>query len=554
MKKQYILPMIGSIFLLLFSFYLMFRTFGYDQKANVIKIAPKLWSDFGAHIPMIRSFSMGPNLNRLITLQPIESPLFPGEPIRYHFGFYAIAGMLEKLGLRIDWALNVPSVLGMFLLLLGIYWFSWELFKSKWISVLSLFFFLFNGTLAFIPFFQKYPLSPTTFTDIITNSRFVVFGPWDGQDITAFWNMNIYTNQRHLAFSYAVVLLILSYLLRLKKTKVKLSFKNGMIIGIMAAFLFFINYAAASIAGLFLIWFFLAKKESRLPLLFSTLIALPALLILQHLSNVTSHITFDPGYLAHHPLSPQVLVEFWFANLGLHMFLIPLGLLFAPKKVKKLLIIPLLVLFLAPNVYRFSADMINNHKFFNFFIIIGGMFSAFALVRMWEFFKKKFVLIRLIGQIGLICAGFLLIFSGILDVFPVINDAQGGLVDYTGNPDAQFIKNNTPVTAVFADSLWFYHPANLVGRSIYSGYTYFTWSYGYDMGKREEQLLSIYRAQTQTQACDLLNSFHVTHVELSANPEAYVKPNLALWDNMTPLYKNPDTNFRIFSRDDICAK
>src|SRR3989304_6961080 len=68
------------LLLFLFSFYLMFYTFGYDAKRSTMLIAPKLWSDFGAHIPLIRSFSMGDNW-------PPASPLYPGEPIRYHFGF-----------------------------------------------------------------------------------------------------------------------------------------------------------------------------------------------------------------------------------------------------------------------------------------------------------------------------------------------------------------------------------------------------------------------------------------------------------------------------------
>ena len=80
----------------------LFHTFSYDKKSDSMLIALKAWSDFGAHIPLIRSFSLGDNY-------PIESPIFPGEPIKYHFGFYYIVGLLEKFGTRIDFALTTEE-------------------------------------------------------------------------------------------------------------------------------------------------------------------------------------------------------------------------------------------------------------------------------------------------------------------------------------------------------------------------------------------------------------------------------------------------------------
>ena len=53
--------------LFLFSFWLMFHTFSYDPKTSSMMIATKAWSDFGSHIPLIRSFSMGDNFDRLAT-------------------------------------------------------------------------------------------------------------------------------------------------------------------------------------------------------------------------------------------------------------------------------------------------------------------------------------------------------------------------------------------------------------------------------------------------------------------------------------------------------
>jgi hypothetical protein len=187
--------------LLIFSFWLMFHTLSYHD--GTFFIASKAWSDFASHLPLIRSFSLGSNF-------PPQYPLFPGEAIHYHFMFYAFVGLLERIGIRFDYALNIPSALGFFALLTAIYAFSWYLFRSRAVSILSTLFFLFNGSLSFLYFFYTHPFSTNTISDIVNLNTFPSFGPYDGRIISAFWNLNIFTNQRHfaaaLAFSYIVIL------------------------------------------------------------------------------------------------------------------------------------------------------------------------------------------------------------------------------------------------------------------------------------------------------------------------------------------------------------
>ena len=121
----------------------MWRTFQYHN--HTFYISAKVWSDFAAHLPLIRSFSWGQNW-------PPEYPLFPGEPIRYHFLFYFLVGQLEKLGLPLDWALNLPSALGFGGLLTIIYLFSKFIFQSSLTGFLAVILFLFNSSLSFLEF------------------------------------------------------------------------------------------------------------------------------------------------------------------------------------------------------------------------------------------------------------------------------------------------------------------------------------------------------------------------------------------------------------------
>src|SRR3989338_1003984 len=170
--KENLLEICLAVFSFLFSSWLMFSTFSY--KAGSMLIASKAWSDFASTIPLIRSFSLGSNF-------PPQYPLFPGEPIHYHFLFYLLVGILEKIGVRTDYSLNVLSIFGFFGLLIMIYMLAEKLFHSKFVGILSVILFLFNGSLSFLEFFKIHQLSASTLNDIILNKTFPSFGPYDGK-------------------------------------------------------------------------------------------------------------------------------------------------------------------------------------------------------------------------------------------------------------------------------------------------------------------------------------------------------------------------------------
>jgi len=247
-------------------------------------------------------------------------------------------------------------------------------------------------------------------------------------------------------------------------------------------------------------------------------------------------------------------MQFWGENIGLHLFLIPLGMFMAPKETRRTLAPPLLLLFLLGNLFRFSPDMINNHKFFNFALLIGNMFSAAAVVWFIRTIRNfpSALARRVVGpMVGIFLIGCLTL-SGIIDLFPVLNDSRGRVPDIAANPDAAFIADNTKATDVIANTTWFYHPASIAGRSLYSGYTYFTWSYGYDQGAREASLVRMYEAKTIQNLCHELRSNRVQWIELNPSPESYLHPNRSLWQSLPYKYRNERTDLRIYKTADIC--
>ena len=511
-------------------------------------IAPKAWSDFGAHIPLIRAFSLGNNW-------PPESPLFPSVPIQYHFLFYFVVGSLEKAGLRIDYAFNIPSILGMTALIVLIAVLTKKLFSKYSVAVIAVLLFCFNSSLSFVRFFEKHPVSIRSLHDIITNTAFPAFGPWDGGLVSAFWNMNIYTNQRHLGLSYAFVLIAILLALRIQQSKVRIhAYLLSCGIASTMITLLFLHQAAAIIAALWIAWIWILQKKSRVPLLFAALLSVSGLCLYMKLIGSSGTITFDPGYLVHPPLTFKTILAFWWQNLGLSLIMIPFGFIVAPKKVKWLLGVPLFILFVVPNLWRFSPDMINNHKFFNFFIIMGNMLTAYGLIRIFDWLKKSsHTIIHILGYwfIGLLV--FILTLSGIIDLFPIFNERKGVLHDIPVSQDANFFLTNTPPDAIILNSTWFYHPASIAGRKIFSGYTYFTWSYGYDQTKREIETIAIYEATTKERACLLLRAYHINYIELSDAPEKYLKPNYPLFqDTFTEIYNNPKTGLRVYDVNTSC--
>lgn len=539
-SKKYPVEIILVIFALSLSFWLMFHTFSY--KDGTMLIAGKAWSDFASHIPLIRSFSFGDNF-------PPEFPLFPNEPIRYHFLFYALVGMLEKAGVRIDYALNISSAISFTALIITIYLLAKTLFKSTAVGVLSVVFFLFNGSLSFVEFFKTHPLSTSTVNDIITNTIFASFGPYDGKIVSAFWNLNIYTNQRHLALPLAALFAIILFIIKFEKRQKHIPIYSLAVIGILIGILPFSHSSvfimALSVLGILLLLLPKLRKSIFLILLIGGLLSLPRILFLRETATFIPSINLN--YIVPN-LSILSFLYYWLMNLGLFFFLIPLGVLTAPSLGKKVFF-AFLPLFIIGHTIQFSPEIAANHKFFNAFLIVGNMFAAYLLVRLWNWH----VLSKLLVPILI----FLMTLSGIIDFFPIKNDSKILLADYPKNQDVAWIIENTPKDSVFLNSTYLYHPASLAGRKIFLGWPYFAWSQGYDTLARDSIWKKILTSSDKNTACMLLRENNLSYLEITKFQERSLDhPEVSsLFENQfIPLYDNPQNRYTIYSVEKSCKE
>lgn len=569
---KYVRLIVLLSFCLIISSYLMFHTFSYDPDMNAILIGSKLWSDFSAHIPLIRSFSIGNNW-------PPQYPIFPGEPIRYHFLFYLLVGVLEKIGFRIDWALNIPSILGFAGLLTLIFYLAKTIFHSSAVGILSVLFFLFNSSLSFLIFFQKHPFSFSTPWDIFTNTAFSSFGPWDGGLVSAFWTLNIYTNQRHLAMAFALGLGLIALFLWLEKKSWKRQLPYLFCtVPILCAFPYF-HQPMLLIVGLWMAWFFLVFPKLRIFLVLTGLLSItPILLQLRTMGGDTSQFAWYPGYLIHNQLSPRLFLIYWWQNLGLQLLLILIGFFLAPKRAKKI-VAPIFFLFIIANCFKFSVEIAANHKFFNFCMIFGSMLSAYLLVYLWEragrynFLStltqgstrknatenimllercaKKFIPTS--ARIMIIIIVFFLTLSGVIDLFPVINDTVIPLSDIPKNEVATWINDNTPKDALFLNSSYLYHPASIAGRPIFLGWPYFPWSAGYSEN-RMPIMKTMYESRNPEVFCPLFENYHISYITVepvSGNPDLPVIDPTYFRSVAVPVFSLPNS-YDIYTKEALC--
>lgn len=527
-----------SIFFL-FSNFLMWKTFRLTSSGD-IQIATKAWSDFAATIPLIRSFSYGSNF-------PPQYPIFAGPPIRYHFIFFAIVGFLEKIGVPLDWALNSLSSLGFFLLLVAIYVVGKTIFKSKAVGVISTILFLFNGSIGFLEFFKKHPLSVNTLINIITNTIFPSFGPYDGNIVSAFWNLNIYTNQRHLALAYSLFLLLLLFIHKYSQKPKAFSWNKSLVLGTVLGLTPFLHFSVFVMSGISLILFLFIYPKIRLKIFTTGSIAL-LLAIPQYLYMGQAEIPvklFNPGYLVKN-LTALNFVEYWFLNLGLVSVLAPIGLILAKKEQRKI-IIPFILFFIIGNLFQFTPDMPTNHKFFNLFLIGVNFFTAFFLYKISQ--KNS------IGKIFTILIFPFLILSGVIDFFPIINDGHMTVQDIPNNKTVKFIVENTPKNAVFLNSTFLYDPASLAGRKIFLGWPYFSWSAGYDTNQRNLKMKNLLEPPDKNTVCEQLMKENIDYIEIQ-NPstlEGVEINNFFFENNFFLLFEDRNQNIKIYNVEKSCS-
>ena len=187
-KKQFRKELILLVILAVFLTWIMFYVF--YIKDGVLYSGYTVYGDYAPHTAMMRSFSLGNNF-------PTQYPHFGGQDVKYHFMFQFLVGNLEFLGLRLDFAYNIVSILALLAFLMMLYNLALRITGSFAASVMTIVFFFFRSALTFFHFVLEHLQAGDLMETFRNNMNFIGYTPNENWGL---WNFNVYLNQRHLAF------------------------------------------------------------------------------------------------------------------------------------------------------------------------------------------------------------------------------------------------------------------------------------------------------------------------------------------------------------------
>ncbi|WP_148714263.1 hypothetical protein [Chitinolyticbacter meiyuanensis] len=471
-------------------------------KDGVLLIGNTVWSDFGPHLAVIRSFSWGDNF-------PPQYPHFPEGNIRYHFLFQFLVATLEKLGLPLDWAFNLPSILSLVAVFLLLYALAVAITGSRAVGVLTGAFFIFRSSFAFFTFAKDH-LGGDLWQALWNVSLHI--GKTQNEH-WGLWAQNVYANQRHFAFSIGIMLLILMALLPLiqsaasEQTGVKarlvhwwrtvISFggwwpqdwRRAVALGVLLGLIGFWNGAVVITALLILAVMTLFSRGRLEYAIIAVLAVLLATLqsrwfIGAGASAVSPTLFF--GFLADQKTVAGVI---WFVielmGLFVPLFILGwLGALPAGRNTRGLTLA-----FFVPIVFALTVslttDINANHKFIMIATLLANIVVAVLVVGLW---RSGLVTQRILAVVFTL---FMTI-TGFVDLRTLYNMNQGSVQFRMDDPVTLWVRQHSKPGDVFLTDWATLHPVQFAGRPIYYGWPYYAWSAGYDTDTRVQIMKRIY--------------------------------------------------------------
>ncbi len=563
--SKFRLTLVEGLFIgacVLFSFWLMNARLSGDP----LTVSANTWGDTALHVSLARSFSWGHNYSP-------EYPFFGGEPIRYHFGYDFFAGALEKGGLPIAWAFNLPGAIGFTAMMMLVFEMGRMLFRRTAVGLMAVVLLVTNGSLAFLRYFQLYDSDiPKALIhlwdkqDAPFNDRYLAVGPYfvEGKidKISIFWTLNVFLTQTHLIIAMAFVMFAAYALIRPLARGEPMKREHALVLGVLAGMSFWLNgvlYVAAmaffgGLLAIFAASAALARRSAgegeaaralgehvRQALWFlvpAVLLAAPQAVWLNGGVENGGSLRWQVGYLV--CSSPEAschdggfnfltpshywdFIEYWWLNLGLALPLMVLAAVWGSGRDRKLML-AVMVVFVFGNFVQLSRDLGgHNHKIFNLWEILMNLFVAYAFVRLWDVVRKDVRIgsvkfdardIRLAARLAMPAIFVVLVLSGVVDFMTIKNDGKY-LVFGDKTQTIEWIDRNTPGDSMFLTAYGdLYTAPALAGRRLFLGYEPWAGSAGYEVEPRKLIIASIYGAQSKTDACRLLMENGIDYVHL----------------------------------------
>lgn len=514
--------------------------YSFHVSGNNICAGYSVFSDLSPHTALISSFAHGANF-------PTEYPHFPGDGIRYHFLFYFLCGNLNLLGLRIDNALNIPSIIMMVccFILLGVL--AVLLSGRRAAFFLSPVLVLFRSSYAIVSQIRSLAsVQGATFSSVLngifTNKAWIGTTPYDNWGL---WAINVYANQRHLLMGVALLLiLVILFLPHVRRMFLHVRKAQGFkakvkqflfcreawlprekdplrpyalgVLAILTVICMPYFHGSALVAALLILGGMAVFSENRLMYAAVASAAVVSSLLQTQIfsggaGNVVS-FTYYWGFVVENPTLLNVVL--YTAKLtGVACVLLVILLLTQKGAYRTVM----LILFGLPAVFAFyctmTIDVTSNHKFIQISLILFSVYLAALLAFLWKPFsdhvpntvsKGAFQAdadvqarpsrihpvrraLTLIGTRTLAVILFLCLTATGVSEWIVYYNLNKNSVSMSLNSEmVAWIDANTDAKDVFLTAPYSMNTFFLSGRSTYYGHPYYAWSAGYDTYARKD--------------------------------------------------------------------
>lgn len=507
------------LFTLILAAFMMIRVFYYsDETLHISKI---VYGDFATHLDMIRSFSHGNNF-------PTSYSHYAGADIRYHFMYQFFIGNLEHLGLRLDIAFLIPSILFFTSVCMLLYLYAIKLFRKRLIGVLTVVFFLFRSSTSFF----KYVGSLTgTFAErwdaFINNTDYIGYTTNENWGI---YSLNVYPNQRHLPLGLCMIILAvmlftphlfslfqhiqnrgfvesLKRIFACKAAWMPKDYITPVVLGFIIGLTGFFN-GACVIACLLILCVIAIMSDRKLEFAITALISV-ILTVAQakfFIDGSTVDFKWEPGYIAEVKTFFGVIV-FIASLLGAFCVTIVVAAVLTKGPYRWLILA-----FVAPIIFAFIAnltvDVAVNHKYILIGCMLCDIFVAFVVA--YLFSSKD----RLVKTIAVVLTVILTI-TGVYELllFYNKNKDHNYYVDIdTTDPVYQWILTNTDARDIFLTDKYSCNKETVAGAMLYYGWPYSAWSAGYDMHYRYEQRNAMFEADNSAELIDLCRNNNIRYI------------------------------------------
>lgn len=505
--------------LLMFLTWIMFYTF--HMKGGVLYSGFTVYGDYAPHTAMMRSFSMGNNF-------PTQYPHYGGSDVKYHFMFQFLAGNLEYLGVRLDFAYNLVSVLSLLGFLMVLYGLAARITGKCAAGIWAMVLFFFRSGLAFFRFAAEHIQAGDLEQVLRENTSFIGY---TANENWGLWNFNVYLNQRHLAFGLLIMgvalwiyldwleagdrhpekgLLWMKERLFTREAWMCRDAGRALCVGILTGLCAFWN-GAAVIGGLLILMGFTLLSDGKLDYALTALAAV-VLSVLQSsffIKESAMSFSFYWGFLAE---DKSVIGVLWYLlqMSGLFFFGLAVASVFLKRRERSILASCLLPVLFAFSI-SLTPDINVNHKYIMIAYAFLTIFWAGALIRVW----KK-------GWAGKAAAAVLMVCltaTGIYDFYVILqgNDERHRVAVRMDSNLTEWLTKNLDSNDLVLTPEYSMNEVTMSGVMMYCGWPYYAWSAGYDTNYRADVAVDIYTASDGGTVKSLVEQEGITYIVYEEN-------------------------------------